>query len=375
MRWVTLGVLVVAALVVVAWRSRSPVPPVRVDASAIVVSTTHAGEVSVVTRSPALLVSDCGTLGGVLSGELRLSDVPAFLNAERIYYDGASCGCTSVLLDSTLISVGSEHGIAGGSSVLSTQSVLGRGSVGERSSTVRFRVKSAGGNTTPVVWAHSQRILADAEALPDMLAVTFSAANSPTLKRAVKLTAHTRSPSLPVVAVATADDGAEITAIRNPTPVTSPEPGVWRHEWNVELLIRPLPRDNLDADVRRVSLSLDGVGRVTIPVSVRRVFGVEAPSSLHFGTTVARKSVTKRLVLRSCDGRPFRVLPSPPGGVFSVSKCPDQPGIRQIVDLTYDPKSEGEHSDTLIVRTDHPDSSELSIAVRGASRSATGEKP
>ena len=102
---------------------------------------------------------------------------------------------------------------------------------------------------------------------------------------------------------------------------------------------------------------------MALPVIVPRLCGVEAPSLVQFGAAKPGESVSKRVVLRSSDGRKFK-LRAEAGGAFSAA-VPGEAKLLAVVTVTYSPTAAGKSAGEVVLRTDHPDSPEVRIAAAG----------
>jgi hypothetical protein len=98
------------------------------------------------------------------------------------------------------------------------------------------------------------------------------------------------------------------------------------------------------------------------PIIIHRAYGIEAPELSHFGDVPAGERRTRRLVIRSADGREFEVLRvHTDSEAFSASGEIGQLRKSHILEVAFYAPKTGAYESHLIVETNHPECATLKI--------------
>jgi hypothetical protein len=160
-------------------------------------------------------------------------------------------------------------------------------------------------------------------------------------------------------------------SVTMPEPAGTPveiRPGLWRARWHCELRIGDTKRSELDSPLRLpVTSLLNGrqVAEAGCLLILRRESGVQAPRLVHLGRLTAGVAVMRRVQLRSLDGRAFAVLSAASReGVIEAEVLDSAAAVEHWLEVRATATHEGV-DDELTIRTDHPESLELRLFVRG----------
>ncbi|MBL8848882.1 MAG: hypothetical protein JNG89_04330 [Planctomycetaceae bacterium] len=163
------------------------------------------------------------------------------------------------------------------------------------------------------------------------------------------------------------DEVAVTTPERDGAPVEI-QPGVWRCRWKCELRVFHGEHADRDAPCRLpVASLLNGrqVAEASCLLIVRRESGVQAPRLVHLGRIAPGESMTRRVQLRSLDGRAFTILSAESrNGMVAAEVVNSTVSVEHWLEVRASAQHVGV-DDEVLIRTDHPDSPELRFPVRG----------
>ena len=145
-------------------------------------------------------------------------------------------------------------------------------------------------------------------------------------------------------------------------------PGLWIDEWRGMLLVDENAPGELPSGPVPVSLEFPATAGRSVHGELTLLFahdgGIEAPRELHFGRLRAGESRTRRCVLRSRDGVPFRVTGvESEQAMVTVAIDHDDSSAEHWLDLLLSPADTAIESDTIHCRTDHPAAPQVQIVL------------
>jgi hypothetical protein len=230
------------------------------------------------------------------------------------------------------------------------------------------------GHVFTVSLASSVRTIADLQVQPDVVDVAFAGAAAAADMQgdaiALHIEQHVRAARADGLTAAwdLLPEGVTATAPESTAPPVEVRAGLWRRRWRSELRVTPTESMARESPLGLAVESLvDGrpTARGGCLLTVRRTTGVRAPRVVHFGRLPRERSALRRVQLVSLDGRAFGVtsVDSRDGTVGAVG-TEVAASVEHWIDVQVAPSALGV-DDVLTIRTDHPESPELQISVRG----------
>lgn len=234
----------------------------------------------------------------------------------KVRVAGRTCGCFSVFIDGSEVPVGSEFEIAPGARRLMQARPSGSPHVGSNPFVVDLEIESAGNETSRGI-AFDTAVVRDLQAEPGSLhlpvgVITAQASSSTNVRVTRRWRGErpnwrppqidTSSPLIRIGDVWLADaqsDGAD---------------GVQVETWECSLSLEDATV--LSSAVQRESVWIDSESgpdattrrRISIPVVLRAVTGLVAPSRVSLGTASGSEIIRRRVTIRSADGESFQLL-------------------------------------------------------------------
>ncbi len=103
------------------------------------------------------------------------------------------------------------------------------------------------------------------------------------------------------------------------------------------------------------------------PIIIHRVYGIEFPQLSHFGDVPAGERRSRRLVIRSANGREFKVQRvHTDNEAFSALGDAGESRKAHFLEVAFQGLKPGAYEGHLIVETDHPDCPTLKIDLAAA---------
>lgn len=275
------------------------------------------------------------------------------------------CSCYEVGLGEQALKVGSPFSIeAGGTAVLRLRPPKPTPSESRTFSFSAEYVNTPDKNPSVLQFTALLRVVRDLQVSSQVIVQEFTD-HTPSIKARLEVTRSSRNridvEESPVIENWPA--GCEGTAIEPLGPATVSDE-IWKRSYRSEITV-PRP-DFTHGDVRHM-LTVRGSKpepKVQVQLVQRLINGVGAPSLVHFGETKVGVPVTRRIQLSAHDNRPFLVTGTESE---SITITPDQTVAqpRHWALLTWTAQVPGELKQKLLVKTDHPQKSEIEIEVRG----------
>lgn len=233
------------------------------------------------------------------------------------------------------------------------------------------------GPATSLPLSCTVRTFADVTVRPDVVAVTLgSAPDRPTPVRVV-VEQHVRLPHLADLELdwASLPESIDCVPLQGPEPAVEVVAGLWRvrREYELHCAVQNPPASGEPLRLPVVSRSgTKELGRTECVLLIRRAAGVEAPRVVHFGRVPPVESRLRRVQLRALDERPFTVTAiESRGGHATATVAGEQPASTLWVEVSLSASS-GVVDDMLVIHTDHPQTPEVSIAIRAVGSAAGG---
>lgn len=290
-----------------------------------------------------------------------------------LVYQGSSCGCTGVRINDKDAQPGDQFSLApGGRAVVRLMTRLGASS-GEKTYTATFTTQGLPNGPAQLTAQTHVRVLNDVEFSPQALIHEFTKTNQDRVERTLTVKRHYRS-SRPVpmtLGLSALPSGVELVSVQEAVPSGKVTDEIWARAWEVRLAIQPPPEFRESSQSYPLSFTFNGADDPSLPVTsvplvLRWTFGVHAPKSVRFGSVTKGKDRTRRILVRSMDGKEFAVtkieMNSP---LFGINPPTAPPRSSHWLDITYRPKDVGAHQARIVIETDHPDSARLVIEVTG----------
>ena len=284
---------------------------------------------------------------------------------------GVGCSCYSVRTDGRRLSIGDQVPIPAGSHVELLIEASPTIVPGVKEYWAEFSGTGSDGTTFTQSLMCRVQTLADLTVRPEVVNIK-SGDRTSGAGEAVRLQIeqHVRCKTAEGLQVAWNSLPEEV-AVTTPEPAGTPveiRPGLWRARWHCELRIGHTEHIELGSPLRLpVATLLDGrqVAEAGCLLIVRRESGVQSPPLVHLGRLTPGASVTRRVQLRSLDGRKFGVLSAESrDGLIEAKVLDSAAAVEHWLEVrataTY-----GGVDDEVIVQTDHPESPELRFPVRG----------
>ena len=284
-----------------------------------------------------------------------------------------SCSCIDVYVDNKLISRGQQFILSPSVSTslriespLSTKPahhsfsvIIGVPEQNKEDRTVRFRLVAP--------------VYADVELQPSFVRQEFSAADTDSVQRDISVTRTVRDKKLlsEPPKIGGLPPSVEVAGISKPDALREVEPGIWQRSWIIGLNIKPNDELAGTAPQQTAIVGFSGSddykeNTASLPVIIRRKFGIDAPREIAFGAVVSGQPRTRRLLIRAADDREFEVLGTNSSSA-ALNANVSLPGANKQhwIDLAFQSEESGKFRETVVVRTNHPDSPRLEVRVEG----------
>lgn len=234
-----------------------------------------------------------------------------------------------------------------------------------------FAIRPAAGPEERLTARLSVRVLADVVVRPPVLSHSFTASDARPVSKALTILRTVRSEPKPKVRPVLGQLPPEVALVdMEDKGLTHAGDSLWTQEWVVNLRIAPGARDGgRRASGFDVAFEAPDAVSVRVPVTLRQRSGIEVrPAECDFGTVRREESLTRKVMLVAADEQPFVVteaVSSLPG--VTVAPTGSAPKACVIVELKACPSQEKEWKGNVRIRTTHPESPEISLAVSGYS--------
>jgi hypothetical protein len=147
------------------------------------------------------------------------------------------------------------------------------------------------------------------------------------------------------------------------------EEDLCKESWELQLRINVQSSSVFDSAPSYLNVSFPDPSKMstehaTLPILIHRDFGVEAVKEVHFGTVSQSQTRDRRLLIRSLDGKPFRIMALESDAAYLRAKSHFSTARESHwLDISFIGQEPGNHQHSLSVHTDHPDAGRLRIQI------------
>ncbi|MCA9052378.1 MAG: hypothetical protein KDA75_01010 [Planctomycetaceae bacterium] len=322
-------------------------------------------------RHPPLLLSDLQSAphpGDLINSEFVFQNTDS--TEARLRFVGSGCSCYAVTSNGRPLKRGEELLIPGDQSLPVEIGMNVAKDVGERLYTAEFEWVKSNQEVVSLPISLSIPVYADFQVIPHVLTAAYRA-DRPIDPQTMTVTVCGRSANeVAVQPVASGADG--FVALENWRKANTEQlrDDLWRAEWEAEV------RFTVPEGYRQqVSTSLrisgspevaDSVRSTLVSVLIEPQFGVRSPGSVQLGMVRPDLGVHRRVLLAAADDVPFRILDVQSSDPRCTARTTaDEASPRQWLEVSAD-LSEGDELDAeLTCTTDHPESPQVTLPVRG----------
>ncbi len=320
---------------------------------------------------PTMLVSEVVACFGKVRANFEV--VNSSNSPREFVFEGAKCGCSSVLVDGRVVARGDRVRLEGGQSAKVEMQTNVPHQAGQRDYYATLSTSDRGVVRT-IDLKSSMKVLDDVRVTPEVFSVAFPPSASQAVERTLVVEHAFRAGGVsegPVPVLAGSPPYLKVVRVARQGLPAESESGLWRQSWRVTVSV--LPTDDLTstASPNRVIVSFPGEGGAApseafLPVLVSRVGGVEAPKSIHFGEAPLGQSRVKSIMLRSGDEKPFEIVgATSASSAFSASIKSEGARVAHRVELAFLASRVGTEESELHIITNCPDAREIKIDLRG----------
>lgn len=332
--------------------------------------TEQSGALRVISRSKptaAALTSELSGRENHLNAWFAVANAGAAgLNVKLV---SKSCTCVDVMARGEQRTVGDSFVLDDAQQTIIEFVGLLRAASGEQ----RFLVDFVADDESRLTLEATQTVYRDVECIPDIVGVPMQRDAKSWVESRIELI-HTfrsdRPRTGPVVRRET-PAGVRVVSVQPRQKPKELEPGLWQQAWNVNLKLRP-------AAFAEAPKSLEfacGDCAVRVPIAVTRAFGIAAPDNVAFGSVAVGDQRSRRLVMHSLDGLPFKVIRAHADSPEVTASVKESGGrSRYWIELGFQPNAAGDRRSTISIETTHPDSPRLTISAVGRGRVLSGNR-
>lgn len=345
--WVVLGVMLLSGC--------SETPPAEVT-------------IAIVPPPTPLLVSEVP--GN--AGQRELESVFAISNptSEPVHwrYDGAGCTCYHVEWNDRRLEAGAALALAPQETAQVKIAAALRPAPGEQEFAARFTELRTDGSELARPLSLIVPVFPDLTVRPDALTLGYQPGVEPApVELQVERVARRRE----LVEAAPELEGlpAYLTLEKwTAGMVEEPAPGLWRRRWDSRVRLAPGgegPREDIARLLVRMGEGPEAPSPVMVSLLVMTRSGVRGPQAVSFGPISPSAPGVRRVMLSAADQIPFTILElRTERSDMKVQVSHPEPSVRHWLEIEWAPSESGVLSGSVVCRTDHPATPELSFVVR-----------
>lgn len=212
---------------------------------------------------------------------------------------------------------------------------------------------------------------------PSSLIGNFTSDSPKSFQETVRLTRTVRGvnlPTLPKPIVSELPPFMKLLDVTEISQCKKLDEGIYSQSWECEFEIRDdgTLMGNTPAQTVLIAFpATESLAEIIKPITllIRRKIGIDAPDHSSFGFCLLNHTNTRRILIRSADDKSYKILNCETDSDFFSAQVAevteDENHISHWLDLTFTPKTSGEHAGILTIETDHPDAPQVRISLHG----------
>jgi hypothetical protein len=321
--------------------------------------------------APPLLLSELSSGSGSVERVFEIRN--SSREPRRITVGAISCGCLGLhhLDEQRAVKTGDEFSVGPGDakSIRFSFRVVRKPELQRQ--TARF-VVSGGDGDEEVSVQMVVPVLADLTISPPVISQTFGSSSGAPVEKHLRIDRVCRgeTPALSVPRLVNLPPGVALQSMEETTPARQAD-GLWSRSWNVAVSVAlASSTESTVASGFQIVFDDGTTPAVTVPVTFRRVSGIEvSPKAIEFGVVAPGKVLKRRALLASSDRRAFTITAMDSSSpLFTVSVDDDQPKPVHWIEISFTPIERVDCHAAVTVRTTYAEAGALTLAIQGVSQ-------